>query len=260
MDPQDPRDPRNRKPGGGLGDAPGELYGQLPGLIGATGREDYLREHPEAAGGFPQMPAPPPYPTAVPPEWLEQQACIYAQVFLGVFGSRYIRDYLATTLQSWERQYFRPVHLPPWVTFPFRAVPIGGVSAFVGTTVLSDAATWTTIVSDTVPDGMQGRIKWLGQGVGAVGDWANLNWRVVHGVGANLVPYRTPFATWQHQIGQIEAPTEVEALIVGEGETVALQANQASGASITGVMGLLRGWMWPRTGGVTDGAAGSIVV
>ncbi len=259
MDPQDPNDPRNRRQGQ-LSDAPAELFGQPPGLIGVTGREDYIREHPEATGGFPTLPPPPPYPEGVDPKWLETQARIYAQVFVGVFGSRYIRDYLATTLQSWQRQYFRPVHLPPWVTFPFRAVPMGGVSAYAGTTVPSGATTWTTIVSDAVPDGMQGRIKWVANSVGAAGDWANLHWRIVHGVGTNLAVYRTPFASFDHQIGQIEAPAEVEALIVGEGETVALQANQATGGNITGVMGLLRGFMWPRTGGVTDGAAGSIVV
>lgn len=244
------------RPNAGLGEVPAELLGQAPGLIGAPDARAYGEAHPP---GYPALPPPPP-PPDVDPRWLETQARIYAQILIGLTKDRYIQDMIATLTQSWGRQWWRPVAPPPWHRAPFRAEPLGGVSAYIGTTIPSGASTWTTIVSDTVPIGYQGAIRWVGHAVGDADDWAQVSWRLVHGPSTgSLRPYRTPFASWQHQIGQIEAPAEVDAIIVPEGHIVALQASQASGSEIEGIMGLLRGWLWPRTGGVTDGAGGSIV-
>ena len=224
-------------------------------------QREYDAAHPTAIGGYPELPTPPPYPANWTKAQVEQHARTIALSVRTVFENLYLKDLIAAVTTSWAKQAWRPVHLPPWVNPTYRSVPIGQTSTFAGTTVPS-AASWTTIVSDFVPNGYVGNIRWVGHGVSGATDWANINWRIVHGPSiATAVPYRQPFLTWQHQIGQIEAPTQVEGLIVHENEYVALQAQQATGGSITGVMAMIRGWMWQRTGGsITDGAGGHISV
>lgn len=183
-----------------------------------------------------------------------------AQAVVGVLNDRYLEDLIATKTTSWAKQAWRPVHLPPYHHFPFRATPLGQISGWAGTTVPSTLASWTTIASDTVEFGRFGVIKWVANAVGAVADWPHMVWRLVRGPSStNVTPYRQPWLSFSHQVGQIEAPSEVEGIIVPEGQYVALQAQQNSGAPITGVMGMIRGWSWPRTGGVSDGSIGQIV-
>ena len=256
MDPRDPKHPLNRR----LGDIPAEKYGQPPGLLGAPDREAYIEDHPSATGGYPEMPPPPPLPVGVPLAQVENYVRMVAQAVLGVLNDRHLEDLIATKTTSWAKQAWRPVHQPPYRAWPFRATPLGQISGWAGTSVPSTAAAWTTIASDTVPKGRFGVIKWIANAVGAVADWPNLTWRLVHGPSStNVTPYPQPWLNFAHQVGQIEAPSEVEGIIVPEGEFVALQAQQASGAPITGVMGMIRGWSWPRTGGVSDGSLGQIV-
>lgn len=256
MDPRDPKHPMNRR----LGDIPAEKYGQPPGLLGAPDREQYIEDHPAATGGYPEMAPPPPMPVGVPPRQVEDYVRMVAQAVVGVLNDRYLEDLIATKTTSWAKQAWRPVHLPPYHHFPFRATPLGQISGWAGTTVPSTLASWTTIASDTVEFGRFGVIKWVANAVGAVADWPHMVWRLVRGPSStNVTPYRQPWLSFSHQVGQIEAPSEVEGIIVPEGQYVALQAQQNSGAPITGVMGMIRGWSWPRTGGVSDGSIGQIV-
>lgn len=253
MDPRDPRYPRVVR-NGQLGDIPGEAYGQLPGLIGAPDREDYLRQHPP---GAPEMPQPPPFPAGEPAA-IRQQILLWLNGLRCVFEDRFITDLIATTVTSWRKQAFTPVHMQPWETQPFRAVTIGGTAA----ATIPAGGAWTNVVSGLVPVGYYGTLKQIGQDlVGSTDVWSSLTWRIAVGptsTPASPIGGSTTYFTFAYQLGQIEAPTPLMALLVPEGWYFALQCSNASGGEI-GVIGRIEGWMWPRTGGVTDGVAGQIV-
>lgn len=262
MDQSDPRHPMNRPlMGRTLGEIPGEATGQPPGLLGAPERDEYLRLHPDARSGYPQMPQPPPMPVGVSPAQVENQVRLWAQGLVGILGNNYIQDLIATLTTSWAKQAYRPVHQQPWEVEPFRAVPIGDITGIAGVALPAGGA-WTTVVSDSVPQGFYGCLRWIGHAVASSAAWDDILWRLVWSPGTTLSSSPTPFRTfegWAHQIGQIEAPTMLNAILIPEGTTFALQGS-TQGATPYTVQGRLQGWMWPRTGGVADGVAGQIVL
>lgn len=255
MDPSDPRFPKPNN-NGTLGDIPGENYGSLPGFLGAPEREDYLRKHP---GGYPAMPTPPPFPEGMDPALVRRQVLLWLNGLRCVFEDRFLMDLIAATTTSWRKQSWSPSHLPPWVDPTYRSQAIGGTA----TATIPAGGAWTNVVSGTVPIGYMGVLHQIGQDMAeTTNSWSSLTWRIaadrastpttpIHGSATYF-----PFA---YQLGQIEAPTPIYGQMIPEGYTFALQASNASLAGI-GVIGRIEGWMWPRTGGVSDGAAGSIVV